>query len=89
MGARSARVIIASTRASAGCTTTGVGRSSPNGLGSGVSLADPEVVADGEPVGEALRAAVGDGVDVIITSGGTGISPSDTTPTRRWRCSTT
>ncbi|PQM47773.1 hypothetical protein C1Y40_02015 [Mycobacterium talmoniae] len=40
----------------------------------------PQVVADGAPVGQALRDAVGAGVDVVITSGGTGISPSDDTP---------
>ena len=38
------------------------------------------VVADGGPVGEALGDALDDGVDLIITSGGTGISPTDTTP---------
>ncbi|MGD1255856.1 molybdenum cofactor biosynthesis protein B [Mycobacterium seoulense] len=81
MGARSARVIIASTRASEGVYDDRCGPIIAEWLGErGFSLAGPEVVADGEPVGEALRAAVGDGVDVIITSGGTGISPSDTTP---------
>ena len=38
------------------------------------------VVPDGDPVGRALRIAVSDGVDVVITSGGTGISPTDETP---------
>ena len=38
------------------------------------------LVADGEPVGKALREAVADRVDVVITSGGTGISPTDETP---------
>ena len=38
------------------------------------------LVADGEPVGQALRDAVADGVDVVITSAGTGISPTDETP---------
>jgi molybdenum cofactor synthesis domain-containing protein len=38
------------------------------------------VVPDGEPVGEALRAAVSDGVDVVLTSGGTGVTPTDRTP---------
>ena len=38
------------------------------------------MVADGNPVGEALHDALDDGCRVIITSGGTGISPSDSTP---------
>jgi molybdenum cofactor synthesis domain-containing protein len=37
------------------------------------------VVADGPGVVKALFAAVGENVDVIITSGGTGISPTDRT----------
>jgi molybdenum cofactor synthesis domain-containing protein len=41
---------------------------------------DPVVVPDGEPVADALRAAIADGVDVVITTGGTGISPTDATP---------
>jgi molybdenum cofactor synthesis domain-containing protein len=41
---------------------------------------DPIVVPDGDPVAVALRAAVADGVDVILTSGGTGITPTDGTP---------
>lgn len=81
MGARSARVIIASTRASAGVYDDRCGPIIAEWLGEhGFSSAEPEVVADGNPVGDALRAAVDDGVDVIITSGGTGISPSDSTP---------
>lgn len=46
----------------------------------GFGSVQPRVVADGDPVGQALRDAVADGVDVVITSGGTGISPSDDTP---------
>jgi molybdenum cofactor synthesis domain-containing protein len=38
------------------------------------------LVGDGAPVGQALRDAIADAVDVVITSGGTGISPSDDTP---------
>lgn len=39
------------------------------------------VVPDGEdPVAEALRSCAESGVDVVITSGGTGISPTDRTP---------
>jgi molybdenum cofactor synthesis domain-containing protein len=81
MSARSARVIIASTRASAGEYTDKCGPIIGEWLGQqGFSMTEPVVVADGEPVGEALRNALGDDVDVIITSGGTGISPTDSTP---------
>lgn len=81
MGARSARVIIASTRASAGVYDDRCGPIIVEWLGErGFSFTEPEVVPDGDPVGDALRKAVRDGVDVIITSGGTGISPSDSTP---------
>ena len=38
------------------------------------------MVTDGAAVGAALRSALGEGIDIIITSGGTGISPSDATP---------
>ncbi|MGH3968215.1 MAG: MogA/MoaB family molybdenum cofactor biosynthesis protein [Mycobacterium sp.] len=81
MAARSARVIIASTRASAGVYADRCGPIITEWLGQrGFPPVDAVVVADGDPVGAALRDAVGAGVDVIITSGGTGISPSDDTP---------
>ncbi|CAM5683769.1 hypothetical protein SGLAM104S_04417 [Streptomyces glaucescens] len=40
----------------------------------------PQVVPDGDPVEAALRAGVETGYDVIVTTGGTGISPTDRTP---------
>jgi molybdenum cofactor synthesis domain-containing protein len=81
MSARSAQVIIASTRASTGVYDDRCGPIIAEWLGQqGFSAVQPEVVADGEPVGQALRNALDNGVDVIITSGGTGISPSDSTP---------
>jgi molybdenum cofactor synthesis domain-containing protein len=81
MAARSARVIIASTRASVGVYEDRCGPIIAEWLGQrGFSTIQPVVVSDGDPVGQALREAVNDGVDVVITSGGTGISPSDDTP---------
>jgi len=81
MGARSARVIIASTRASAGEYADRCGPIIAQWLGQqGFPAVQPVVVADGEPVGEALRDALDGGADVVITSGGTGISATDTTP---------
>jgi molybdenum cofactor synthesis domain-containing protein len=45
----------------------------------------PVVVPDGEPVEKALREAVEAGYDVVVTTGGTGLTPGDLTPemTRR------
>lgn len=81
MTARSARIIIASTRASAGVYTDRTGPLIAEWLGQrGFAPVQPEVVADGDPVGLALRDAVADRVDLVITSGGTGISPTDDTP---------
>jgi molybdenum cofactor synthesis domain-containing protein len=40
----------------------------------------PVVVADGEPVAAALRDGVRSGYDVIVTTGGTGLTPLDLTP---------
>jgi molybdenum cofactor synthesis domain-containing protein len=78
---RRARVITASNRAAAGVYPD---RSGPVIVGwlreRGFETPDPAVVPDGEPVGDALRKAVADEVDVVITTGGTGISPTDATP---------
>ncbi|MFF4777007.1 MogA/MoaB family molybdenum cofactor biosynthesis protein [Microtetraspora fusca] len=45
----------------------------------------PTVVPDGEPVEAALRKGLADDYDVIVTTGGTGLTPLDLTPemTRR------
>ncbi|MFG1700968.1 molybdenum cofactor biosynthesis protein B [Nonomuraea sp. NPDC049309] len=40
----------------------------------------PVVVPDGEPVEAALRDGVAGGYDVIVTTGGTGLTPMDLTP---------
>lgn len=78
---RSARVIITSTRAAAGIYDDRCGPIVVDWLRArGFEVPAPAVVADGPAVGQALRAAVDDRVDLIITSGGTGISPTDVTP---------
>lgn len=41
---------------------------------------DPIVVPDGDAVEEALRTAVADEYDVVVTTGGTGLNPNDLTP---------
>lgn len=46
----------------------------------GFQTADPVVVNDGEPVGEAVADAVRSGAVVVLTTGGTGINPTDRTP---------
>jgi molybdenum cofactor synthesis domain-containing protein len=37
-------------------------------------------VSDGHPVGDAIRAAVAEGARVVLTTGGTGLTPTDRTP---------
>jgi molybdenum cofactor synthesis domain-containing protein len=76
-----ARVIVASNRAAAGLYADTSGPLLVAGLRQlGCEVPDPLVVPDGEPVGQALRDAVAEGVDVVLTSGGTGITPTDRTP---------
>jgi molybdenum cofactor synthesis domain-containing protein len=51
----------------------------------GCAVDGPVVVPDGDPVETALRDAVASGYQVVVTTGGTGLTPSDQTPemTRR------
>ena len=77
----SARIIIASTRAADGTYEDRTGPRLERWLcGRGLAPVEKQVVADGPEVGRALAEAVAEGVDVVITSGGTGISPTDVTP---------
>jgi len=47
----------------------------------GFDCADPVIVADGaDSVEAALRALVAEGTGLIVTTGGTGIAPTDRTP---------
>ncbi|KUN78484.1 MogA/MoaB family molybdenum cofactor biosynthesis protein [Streptomyces griseoruber] len=82
----SALVVTASNRASAGVYEDRGGPLVAEGLsGFGFVVDGPQVVSDGDPVEEALRAGAEAGFDVIVTTGGTGVSPTDRTPeaTRR------
>jgi len=76
-----ALVVTASNRAAAGVYADRGGPLIAEGLqGMGFQVDGPRVVPDGDPVAEALRAGVDAGYDVIVTTGGTGISPTDRTP---------
>jgi molybdenum cofactor synthesis domain-containing protein len=46
----------------------------------GCTVDGPVVVADGDPVQAAMRSAVAAGYDVVVTTGGTGLTPADLTP---------
>ena len=77
---RSAAVLIASTRAAAGVYDDRCGPVIVAWLRQrGFDVTEPIVVADGPGVGDALRAAVDRNADIVITSGGTGIAPTDST----------
>ncbi|MCV7021435.1 MogA/MoaB family molybdenum cofactor biosynthesis protein [Mycolicibacterium aichiense] len=78
---RSARVVIASTRAATGVYEDRTGPIVVAWLAErGFDVPAASVVVDGNAVGDALRAAIDSRADVVITSGGTGISPTDATP---------
>ncbi|HEY9292562.1 MAG TPA: MogA/MoaB family molybdenum cofactor biosynthesis protein [Microlunatus sp.] len=81
-----AMVITVSTRAADGAYEDRSGPIIVDALAAaGFKTDRPTVVRDGEAVAEALRRAVSARYAVIITTGGTGLSPDDQTPemTRR------
>jgi molybdenum cofactor synthesis domain-containing protein len=76
-----ALVITASNRAAAGVYEDKGGPLIADGLKRfGFAVDGPQVVPDGDPVEAALRAGVDAGYDVVVTTGGTGVSPTDRTP---------
>lgn len=76
-----AAVVVASNRASKGVYDDTTGPLIVEALRSdGWEVGEPDVVADGEPVGLAIHAAIADGARVVLTTGGTGLTPTDRTP---------
>nr|QZD57849.1 MogA/MoaB family molybdenum cofactor biosynthesis protein [Glycomyces sp. TRM65418] len=74
-------VVVASNRAADGVYEDASGPILARGLAShGFDVTGPVVVHDGEEVAKALRTAVADGADLVVTSGGTGLTKLDLTP---------
>lgn len=76
-----AAVVIASNRAAAGTYPDTTGPIIEAWLRDrGHQVLPVAVVADGEPVARALQDALAHGARVVLTSGGTGLTPTDRTP---------
>lgn len=76
-----ATVITASNRAAAGVYEDTTGPLIVEALVElGFEVTGPVVVPDGQPVADAIRAAVEGGARAVLTTGGTGLTPTDLTP---------
>lgn len=76
-----AEVVVASNRAAAGVYADETGPVIVAFLQRlGFTVDAPVVVPDGAPVGEAIRAGAEGGARVLLTTGGTGLTPTDQTP---------
>ena len=76
-----AAVVVASNRAAAGVYADETGPLISTALEAwGFAVASVAVCPDGEPVGAAISAAVAAGARLVVTTGGTGLTPTDRTP---------
>ena len=81
LAGRSAVVVTCSTRAAAGVYPDRGGALLVETLRAwGADVPDPTVVPDGPAVAQALAAALATGPDLLLTTGGTGLTPTDGTP---------
>ena len=76
-----AAVVVASNRAAASIYAVETGPLIAGWLrDQGFDCDEPSVVPDGDPVRDAIAAAVEAGARVVLTTGGTGLTPTDRTP---------
>jgi molybdenum cofactor synthesis domain-containing protein len=76
-----AEVVVASNRAAAGVYEDTTGPVIVEFLTRlGFAVESPVVVPDGAPVGRAIAEAASGGARVVLTTGGTGLTPTDRTP---------
>ncbi len=76
-----ATVITASNRAAAGVYEDTTGPLIVDALKDlGFEVTGPVVVPDGQPVADAISSAVAGGARAVLTTGGTGLTPTDLTP---------
>ncbi len=81
MSTFAAAVVAASNRAAAGVYDDTTGPLIVAALrADGWEVGEPVVVPDGDAVGEAISAAVRAGARAVLTTGGTGLTPTDLTP---------
>jgi molybdenum cofactor synthesis domain-containing protein len=78
---RRAAVVVASTRAATGVYPDRSGPVLVDRLRAwGFEVGDPLVVPDGDELARALREVLASEPDLLLTSGGTGLTPTDGTP---------
>lgn len=76
-----ADVVVVSTSAAADAALDGTGPVIASWLRErGFTVAEPTIVADGGPIGSVVGAALSADSRVVVTTGGTGVTPTDRTP---------